>query len=376
MQPGFLKPQLHADFKRRPVQSASALQAEAAEAAKRSKKRKIDARHPTEKASLLSIPESLAFTKLNEHQLVLDDLLRRRLSEAKEAIGSQDLRQKKRLRLYVFSSCPTPAQPKAGADGVVPPAIEPSWILYIYGRLMECEPPAVQIQVPGVIPLAPPAHLTKQPMTNFLRKVEVKLESGQLSGPSRVVWEKARSQTHREMLEVRGRGQVPCVASVSIEVDWQPERFTLAAGLSSLLGLQYETKIQILQLGSTAYWDCSTGPRLTFCRPGATPSPADVQLHDIDVEVPTFQPGDKISTDVDRISQDTEIEALDQQLSRLVKQLAEHKRRRTFYQGFAHAPVSFINSLIASQARDLRVAKTGRDLEAEPGSSRAEANSR
>lgn len=39
-----------------------------------------------------------------------------------------------------------------------------------------------------------------------------------------------------------------------------------------------------------------------------------------------------------------------------IKKIEEHKRRRAFFLAFSTSPADFINSVIASQARDLEVA--------------------
>ena len=53
----------------------------------------------------------------------------------------------------------------------------------------------------------------------------------------------------RDCLEVRGRSDRSCEASVSLELDWQPERFALSTPLAELLGVQYETKARAMQVG-------------------------------------------------------------------------------------------------------------------------------
>eukprot|EP00955_Chlamydomonas_euryale_P083010 363790-Chlamydomonas_euryale.AAC.17 len=52
-----------------------------------------------------------------------------------------------------------------------------------------------------------------------------------------------------------------------------------------------------------------------------------------------------------RRRRDAELESIDAKLSDTVRWLNERKRRHDFYAGFAHAPVDFINSLVASMVR-------------------------
>lgn len=49
---------------------------------------------------------------------------------------------------------------------------------------------------------------------------------------------------------------------------------------------------------------------------------------------------------------------LEQRIVAAVRKVHEHKRRRAFFLGFSQSPVDFINALVASQGRDLRVMKT------------------
>jgi SWI/SNF-related matrix-associated actin-dependent regulator of chromatin subfamily D len=50
-----------------------------------------------------------------------------------------------------------------------------------------------------------------------------------------------------------------------------------------------------------------------------------------------------------------------------IRKINEHLRRRAFFLGFSHSPVDFINGLIASQSRDLKmvVGQVGRNAEKE-----------
>eukprot|EP00878_Enallax_costatus_P024278 GHUV01025903.1.p3 GENE.GHUV01025903.1~~GHUV01025903.1.p3 ORF type:complete len:111 (+),score=41.61 GHUV01025903.1:1036-1368(+) len=64
-----------------------------------------------------------------------------------------------------------------------------------------------------------------------------------------------------------------------------------------------------------------------------------------------------------------QVETLEQKLSTHLNKLHEARRRRAMYLGFAEDPTACINSAIASQARELRIARTGpaagRDAELE-----------
>ena len=54
--------------------------------------------------------------------------------------------------------------------------------------------------------------------------------------------------------------------------------------------------------------------------------------------------------------QDRELETYNARITGAIEKINEHRRRRAFFLGFSQSPVDFINSLVASQARDLRTA--------------------
>lgn len=67
------------------------------------------------------------------------------------------------------------------------------------------------------------------------------------------------------------------------------------------------------------------------------------------------------------LHQSTEFETLNEMHMLALNKIAEHKKRRDFFQGFCSNPVQFINHLILSQTRDLKVlgGSTGRSPEEE-----------
>ena len=48
-----------------------------------------------------------------------------------------------------------------------------------------------------------------------------------------------------------------------------------------------------------------------------------------------------------------------QHVKTLIARIREHKRRRSFYLGFSHSPVDFVNSLVVSQSRHLQTMAAG-----------------
>jgi SWI/SNF-related matrix-associated actin-dependent regulator of chromatin subfamily D len=62
-----------------------------------------------------------------------------------------------------------------------------------------------------------------------------------------------------------------------------------------------------------------------------------------------------------------DIEACDDVISASIKKIHEHRRRRAFFLGFSQSPVEFINGLIASQSKDLKLVagEANRNIEKE-----------
>jgi len=330
------------------------------------------------------------------------------------------------------------------------PGDVPCWALHVVGRVMELDAPAPAASVSGAPAVsgslqqqssnvgstvvnaggaaaAKPADRTllqsagssgPQPVptgpkekigaTYFFRRVEVQLDERQYPGDAgRVVWDKTqaaehkggmdpRSEVWKDHLEVRRAGSEACDATVTITLDFQPERFVLDQRLSEVLELQYETKPRILK----AFWqyvqqhglqnpqqpqqlhlpmELANVTGMSFVQLSDAgdaldhllsplpplvvkhtvrcdgPSPSITACYDLDVEMPAAQPGERVVHLLDKLNRDAELESIDAKLSDTVRWLNERKRRHDFYAGFAHAPVDFINSLVASMGRELRV---------------------
>lgn len=103
----------------------------------------------------------------------------------------------------------------------------------------------------------------------------------------------------------RRLGSGPLEAAVTLEVNWQPQRFRLAAPLSSLIGVQSDTRARVLQVRTkmnpvpNQTWARSTwhlrDTRMHICtvvvplRSASTPLPAasKVKAHIAELDLPT-----------------------------------------------------------------------------------------
>jgi SWI/SNF-related matrix-associated actin-dependent regulator of chromatin subfamily D len=50
-----------------------------------------------------------------------------------------------------------------------------------------------------------------------------------------------------------------------------------------------------------------------------------------------------------------EIDTCDEAICTAIRKIHEHRRRRAFFLGFSQSPVEFVNALIESQSKDLKL---------------------
>ena len=60
---------------------------------------------------------------------------------------------------------------------------------------------------------------------------------------------------------------------------------------------------------------------------------------------------------VEGIGRDAEIAALDAKIQAGIKKIERHLQRRSYFLGFSHSPVDFINTVVAQQARDIAIVR-------------------
>ncbi|GAX73249.1 hypothetical protein CEUSTIGMA_g703.t1 [Chlamydomonas eustigma] len=468
---------------------SNSVESAAAAAAKRNKKRKATDQAVHDKPSI-SIPESTAFTSLEVLERKVDYLLLQKRSEIKEAVLLPE-HTKQKLRLYISHSHahqrPQTDRTHSGHhnSNATPQSSEPpSWTLLITGRVLNSEPstdassstqPAIAQKVgeaapgtsssaapqpptsatPSYLPSASlpgssqsgviasnqmlgetagPGSSTHQdnvhPACFYFRRVEVKLDPELYPGEEGTfIWDKASHVgSFKDQLELKRIGSKSFDATVTIHLDWQPERFILDPRLAQVLNTQCDTEARVIKafwvhvkehrlqdplkpnqiklpldlaqvriqdplkpnqiklpldlaqvLGTSNFKASDISEQLApFLKPIEPivikheikldgPSVFTPYCYDIDVELPTYMPGDKISESIDKISVDKEVEAIDQQLTQVIQRINEHQRRRDMYLAFAHSPSDFVGAMAASQARDMRTGKSanGNDFEVE-----------
>jgi hypothetical protein len=77
---------------------------------------------------------------------------------------------------------------------------------------------------------------------------------------------------HNAPRSCRRLGSEACRAKVTLEVNWQPQRFKLSPALGSLLGVQSDTRARVLQVRHEEC--CDTTVRCTQCTVWSAADPA------------------------------------------------------------------------------------------------------
>lgn len=380
----------------------AAAKVEAAPAPKRTKKRKAPDRQLPHKVAQI-VPESSLFNKLLEYERRIDNVLKRKKTDIQEALAEPD-HCKKRLRVYVYNTHSNQA-----GDPVDPVAQPPGWRLYVYGRLLDPANAAANgATTTGVAPLTPtPPHAAgHQAFSSFLKSLSVKLDEAKYPG-DHVTWEKSKHNAeHKDSFEFCRQGSEPVDVEISLDLDWQPARYQLPNGLADLLKLQYDSRARVLQslwlyiqanklqdksdpaklnlddhlasvFGEKGIALSSIGARLNNILAPMPPvmisytvqvngqTPTHPECYDIEFDIPVHRQSERLTSILDTVSKDREVDMFDAKVSQSVVKINEHRRRRAFFLGFSQSPLNFINTLVASQAMDLRIAKSanGKDFE-------------
>ncbi|KAH0984561.1 hypothetical protein GBA52_011738 [Prunus armeniaca] len=83
-------------------------------------------------------------------------------------------------------------------------------------------------------------------------------------------------------------------------------------------------------------------------------SPAGTACYDVLVDVP-FPIQRELSALLANSEKNKEIDTCDEAICAAIRKIHEHRRRRAFFLGFSQSPVEFINTLIESQNKDLKL---------------------
>lgn len=361
-------------------------------AVRRMKRKLPDKEVPDKVAAIL--PESALYTQLLEFESRVDSALARKKSDIVESL-KKPMQAQKVLRIYVFNTFANQTQMVSEKENAEPP----SWSLKIIGRILDDgKDPALG----GMV-----QRSSYPKFSSFFKKITIYLDQSLYPDKNVILWESSRSPVLHEGFEVKRKGDKEFTAIIRLEMNYMPEKFKLSPALQEVLGIELETRPRImaalwyyvkmrkLQIpGDTASFMCDPPLRKVFgedklkfamvtqkITPHLT-SPGPIHLehrvklsgscpsgntcYDVLVDVPLL-PDKEMSTFLSNLERNKEIDACDEAISSAMKKIHEHRLRRAFFLGFSQSPAEFINSLIASQARDLKLttADASRDVEKE-----------
>ncbi|XP_010250752.1 PREDICTED: SWI/SNF complex component SNF12 homolog [Nelumbo nucifera] len=351
-------------------------------AARRKKRKLPDKQLPDRVATLL--PESALYTQLLEFEARVDAALARKKIDIQESLKSPPCIQKT-LRVYIFNTFANQTRTIPEKQNLEPP----SWSLKITGRILE---DGVDPDPTGVIQKPSSLH---PKFSSFFKRITINLDPSLYPNNSTIVWESARSPAPHEGFEVKRRGDKEFTVNIRLEMNYMPEKFKLSPALIELLGIEVDTRPRII----AAIWHYvkarklqnPTDPSFFACDPPLRKvfgeekmkfamvsqkisqhlspsqpihlehkiklsgnSPAGNACYDVLVDVP-FPIQKEMSAFLANTEKHKEIDACDEAICAAIKKIHEHRRRRAFFLGFSQSPMEFINALIASQSRDLKL---------------------
>ncbi|GAA0152905.1 chromatin/chromatin-binding, or -regulatory protein [Lithospermum erythrorhizon] len=349
----------------------------------RKKKQKVPERQLQDRVAAI-LPESALYTQLLEFEARVDAAMIRKKMDIQEAIKNPPCIQKT-LRVYVFNTFANQSQtiPKK------PNAEPPTWTLKIVGRILE----------EGMDPEQAAMFQKASPMypkfSAFFKRITISLDQKLYPDNHLIVWDSARSPAPQEGFEVKRKGNQEFTANIRLELNYMPEKFKISPALMEVLGIEVDTRARIIaaiwhyikarklqNLDDLSYFNCdpplqkvfgemkvkftAVTQKITSHLAPPQPihlehriklsgsSPVGTACYDVLVDVPF-----PIQRDLNALLAGTEktkeLETCDEAICASIRKIHEHQRRRAFFLGFSQSPVEFINALIDSQTKDLKV---------------------
>ncbi|MQL74028.1 hypothetical protein Taro_006384 [Colocasia esculenta] len=356
--------------------------AELTPAARRKKQKLPEKQLPDRVAALL--PESALYTQLLEFEARVDAALTRKKIDIQEALKAPPSLQRT-LRIYVFNTFANQTRAVPEAKNAEPP----SWALKIIGRILE---DGVDPDPVGGLPKPNPMY---PKFSSFFKRVTITLDPSLYPENPTIIWENSRSSAPHEGFEIKRKGDKEFTAGIRLEMNHTPEKFKLSPALMEVLGIEVDTRPRIVA-GIWHYVKARklqnpSDPSFFACDPPlkkifgeekmkfalvaqkisqhlSPPPPIHLEhkirlsgngaignaCYDVLVDVP-FPLQKEMSAFLANTDKHKEIEACDEVICSSIKKIHEHRRRRAFFLGFSQSPVEFINALISSQSRDLKL---------------------
>ncbi|CAN8299753.1 unnamed protein product [Cochlearia groenlandica] len=351
--------------------------------AARRKKQKLPEKSLQERVAAI-LPESALYTQLLEFESRVDAALTRKKVDIQESLKSPPCIQKT-LRIYVFNTFANQNNMIPGNPNAEPP----TWTLKIIGRILE---DGVDPNQPGFVqkpnPLLPKC-------SSFFKRVTVSLDQRLYPENSLIMWENTRSPAPQEGFEIKRKGNQEFTASIRLEMNYVPEKFKLSTALMEVLGIEVETRSRIIAAiwhyvkarklqnpNDPSFFNCDPAlekvfgeEKLKFTMVShkishhlSPPPPIHLEhkiklsgnnpsisaCYDVLVDVPIAIHSD-LNNLLANAEKTKEIEVCDEAICAAIRKIHEHRRRRAFFLGFSQSPVEFINALIESQSKDLKV---------------------
>ncbi|KAL5748319.1 hypothetical protein ACOSP7_025349 [Xanthoceras sorbifolium] len=348
----------------------------------RRKKRKLPEKQIPEKVAAI-LPECALYTQLLEFEARVDSALARKKIDIQESLKNPP-RVQKTLRIYVFNTFTNQVQ--SSPENKTGEA--PSWSLKIIGRILEDGKDPVlagTMQKTGAYPK----------FSSFFKKITIYLDQSIYPDTHVILWESARSPALHEGFEVKRKGDKEFNAIIRLDMNYVPDKYRLSPALMEVLGIEVETRPRIIAAiwhyvkvkklqnpNDPSYFMCDTPLQKVFgeekmkfamvshkLSQHLTPPlpihlehrvklsgncPVGTTCYDVLVDVP-FPLEKEMSAFLANTERNKEIDACDELICSAIKKIHEHRRRRAFFLGFSQSPGEFINALVASQSKDLKL---------------------
>ncbi|XP_050233665.1 SWI/SNF complex component SNF12 homolog [Mercurialis annua] len=351
--------------------------------AARRKKQKLPEKQLQDRVAAI-LPESALYTQLLEFEARVDSALNRKKVDIQEALKNPPCVQKT-LRIYVFNTYANQIRsiPKK------PNADPPTWTLKIVGRILE---DGIDPDQPGVVQKSNPLY---PKLSSFFKRVTIMLDQRLYPDNHMIVWEHSRAPAPHEGFEVKRKGDKEFAVTIRLEMNYVPEKFKLSPALMEVLGIEVDTRPRIIAAiwhyvkarklqnpEDPSFFNCDPPLQKVFGEakmkftmvsqkisqhlspPQAIilehkiklsgNSPAGTACYDVVVDVP-FPIQRDLSAMLSNAEKNKEIESCDEAICSAIRKIHDHRRRRAFFLGFSQSPVEFINALIESQSRDLKL---------------------
>ncbi|KVH92814.1 SWI/SNF complex component SNF12 homolog [Cynara cardunculus var. scolymus] len=352
-------------------------------AARNKKKQKLPEKHLLERVAAI-LPQSALYTQLLEFESRVDAALARKKIDIQEAIKNPPCIQKT-LRIYVFNTFvnqtrTTPMKPNDDP---------PTWTMKIIGRILEEGMDPDQV---GMMPAPSPMY---PKFSSFFKRVTISLDQRLYPDNHMILWDGARTPTPQQGFEVKRKGDKEFTANIRLEMNYMPEKYKLSLALMEVLGIEVDTRSRIIaaiwhyvkarklqNADDPSYFICDPALRKVFGEDRmkftmvsqkishhlsppqpihlehriklSGNSPAGNACYDVLVDVP-FPVQRELNALLATTEKTKEIEACDEAIFSSIRKINEHRKRRAFFLGFSQSPVEFIDALIESQGKDLKL---------------------